>query len=98
MRMVQRPPVLDATRARALAADALVWLAGRPDDLGLFMAEAGLSPEDVRRGAGQDEFLAGLMDFILGREDLVLALADALAIAPDQPLRARAHLPGWSAP
>ena len=39
--------------------------------------------------------LAGVLDYILGDESLVLEFAEYAGIAPDAPARARSALPGY---
>jgi hypothetical protein len=84
--------------AAAIAADALLWLLGRPEDLDAFMAASGLSPGDLRAGAGDPEFLGFVLDFLLADEALLRAFAAETELPPDAPRRARLALPGGDAP
>jgi hypothetical protein len=84
--------------AEALARDALLWLAGRPEALGRFLAETGAGPQDLRAGARDPGFLGFVLDFLLADEALLLAFAADEGIDPAQPARARAALPGGALP
>jgi hypothetical protein len=80
--------------AETLALKALAWLAADPERLGLFLAETGLGPAELKERAGDRALLGGVLDHILGREDLLLRFAEESEIEPALPGRARAFLPG----
>ncbi|MGF1501916.1 MAG: DUF3572 domain-containing protein [Paracoccaceae bacterium] len=88
----------DRAGAEALARDMLLWLAGRPEDFGRFLAATGAGPSDIRRAAADPEMLGFVLDFLLSDEALLSDACNALAIPPDRPLRARTRLPGGDAP
>ena len=75
----------------------LVFVASDPDQLGRFMALSGLSPQDLRANLQDPVFQAGVLDFALSDESLLLAFAANEGIDPHAVLRARARLPGFSA-
>ncbi len=81
-------------QAETLALQALAWLASDADRLGDFMALSGLGPDDLRTGAGDPQFLAGVMDYLLGDEAALTAFADWAGIPPHIPATARRALPG----
>lgn len=83
--------------AEALALQALTWLAADEGLIGDFMATTGASPEDVARNAARPEFLASVLDFLLLEDRWIIAFCDAQGLAYDQPLQARAVLPGGEA-
>jgi hypothetical protein len=85
-------------QAALIATDALIWLAGRPEDLGAFLAAAGAGPADLRARAGDPEFLGFLLDFMLQEDARVLAFASNAGLPPETLARARATLPGGYAP
>jgi hypothetical protein len=85
-------------RATAVAQEALIWLAGRPDALEGFLAASGATTEDLRAGADDPEFLGFVLDHLLQFEELVVAFARDAGVAPDLPARARATLPGGYVP
>lgn len=84
--------------ARAIAQDALVWLAGRPEDLARFLDASGQDPAALRQAAKDPVFLGFLLEFILGSDALVLDFAAGHDLAPDAVARARGALPGGDAP
>tara|TARA_R110000751_G_scaffold47022_4_gene105437 strand:- start:8 stop:286 length:279 start_codon:yes stop_codon:yes gene_type:complete len=84
--------------AEQLALAALGFLAGRPEELTVFMAAAGLSPEELRSRAAEPEFLGFVLDFLLQDETLLIDFCQERALPFDRPMRARAALPGGDAP
>ena len=83
--------------AEALALQALTWLAAEEGLIGDFMAATGVAPEDLARTAAQPEFLASVLDFLLLEDRWIMAFCDAQGLAYDQPMQARAALPGGAA-
>jgi hypothetical protein len=81
-------------QAETLALQALAWLASDPDRLGGFMALTGLGPTDLRASAADPQFLAGVLDHLLGDETALTAFADWAGIEPTAPAIARRALPG----
>lgn len=84
-------------RAEEIAADALVWLCGQEDLLPVFLTATGASTDDLRAGlgAGADPALGGAaLDFILMRDETVIAASGALGLALDQLAIAQAVLAG----
>ena len=85
-------------QARAIGQDALIWLASQPETLEPFLAASGAAPESLRAQATDPEFLGALIDFLLGAEASVIALAEAVGRRPEalaaDLARARATLTG----
>jgi hypothetical protein len=81
-----------------VALDALIWLAGMPEDLAAFLAAGGLAPADLRGRADDAEFLGCLLDFLLEGDARLLAFAAASGVPPETVVRARAALPGGYVP
>jgi hypothetical protein len=84
--------------ATALAQEALIWLAGRPEALEAFLAASGASPADLRAGAGDPVFLGFVLDFLLQSDAYVLDFAETAGVRPETVAGARAALPGGYAP
>ncbi len=80
--------------ALSLARDALVFLVQDQDRAGRFLAVTGMGPADIRARVDDPTFLAGVLDFLLGDERLVIEFTDAQDVAPEAPARARRLLPG----
>ena len=84
--------------AEEVARDALIWLAGRPEALGRFLAASGAGPADLRAGVGDPALLGAVLDFLLADEALLRVFAAELGLDPGLPARARAALPGGDLP
>jgi hypothetical protein len=84
--------------AEDVAVAALGWMAGEPEVMGAFLSASGLSTDDLRAGVADPGFLAGLLDFVLQRDDWVLAVAALAHVAPGDVAVARAALPGGDLP
>lgn len=89
---------MNKTQAQSLASEALLWLAGQPEELEHFMAATGIGPSDIRSRASDPEFLGFVLDFLLGSEDLVRGFSLGANLPPDRVLRARSVLPGGEVP
>lgn len=83
--------------AETLSLRALAYIAGREDALERLLAVTGLGLADVKQRAGDPEFLAGVLDYLLGEEALLLQFCEAEEIDPSWPARARAALPNGRA-
>lgn len=78
-------------QAEMTAISALAFLAGRPEDLGRFLALSGIDPTALRRIAGEPEFLAGVLDFLIGDDALLVAFAADAGIPPERVAATRRH-------
>ncbi len=83
--------------AETVAAKALAWIAGQDDLLGVFLGATGASADDARSRAGDPEFLASVLDFLLMDDAWVVGFCDATETPYDTPMKARAFLPGGEA-
>ena len=84
----------DAERAQTIALKALGYLAGDEQALNQFLEATGMAVRDLTTGAGDIGFLAGILDYFLQDQALLLAFAGASELAPETIVRARQHLPG----
>lgn len=84
--------------AQALALRALGYLAGEEGLLQGFLGQSGLDLATLRARAAEPELLGAVLDFILGDDSMVLALAAHLHCRPEEVLTARAALPGGDVP
>ncbi|HZY67408.1 MAG TPA: DUF3572 family protein [Devosia sp.] len=66
-----------------LAGLCLDYLAQNPDKLAEFMSIAGLSPDGLRQAVGSRSFALGLLDYVVGNEDVLLAVSQSAAIRPE---------------
>lgn len=85
---------LSASAAEAIAAKALLFLSCEPDRLERFMALSGMDVETLMQYAQDRATLAGVLDYILSDEALVLGLAEFAGIAPQAPAAALRLLGG----
>jgi hypothetical protein len=83
--------------AEIVAIQALSFIAGEPERLGLFLAESGLGPETLRSAATEPPFLASVLDFVLRDDATVKAFASASQLHPTNIAAARQVLgdPTW---
>ena len=68
--------------AEIVAIQALSFVAGDPERLGLFLAESGIGPETLRSAAADPHFLASVLDFVLRDDATVRAFAAASELDP----------------
>ena len=68
--------------AEIVAVQALSFIAGDPERLGLFLAESGLGPETLRTAAADPHFLASVLDFVLRDDATVKAFASVSQLHP----------------
>ncbi|MBV8925467.1 MAG: DUF3572 domain-containing protein [Bradyrhizobium sp.] len=83
--------------AEFVAIQALNFIAGEPERLGLFLAETGIGPETLRKSAADPHFLASVLDFVLRDDATVKAFAKASELHPTHIAGAREALgdPRW---
>ena len=91
---VSRRSAVTAEVAESLAIQALAFLAGEPESLGRFLANTGVGPEEIRSTAHEPHFLAGVLDYLLSDEPLLVAFAAQVSIDPADVARASAVLGG----
>jgi hypothetical protein len=68
--------------AEIVAVQALSFIAGDPERLGLFLAESGIGPETLRRAATEPRFLSSVLDFVMRDDATVKAFAAASQLHP----------------
>ena len=68
--------------AQLLAAKGLIFIANDQEMLGRFVSLTGLAPNDIRVAAGEPEFLAGVLSFLMDHEAVLLAFAASVGISP----------------
>ncbi len=85
---------MDRQSAQIVAQKALVYIVSDSKVLGALQAGTGVDGTDMREGAENPEFLAGLLDFLLENEELLLSFCQIEGFAPETPQQARAALPG----
>jgi hypothetical protein len=68
--------------AEIVAVQALSFIAGDPERLGLFLAESGIGPESLRAAATDPHFLANVLDFVMRDDATVKAFASVSQLHP----------------
>ena len=83
--------------AEIVAVQALSFIAGDPERLGLFLAESGIGPETLRTSAADPNFLASVLDFVLRDDATVKAFANVSQLHPTNIAAAHQALndPDW---
>lgn len=96
--LVTKPPQMSfsADAAETLALNALGWLLTRDDLLPVFLGATGASEADLRVRAADPEFLGSVLDFLLMDDAWIVGFCDSRGIGYEQPMMARAALPGGS--
>jgi hypothetical protein len=83
--------------AEIVAIQALSFIAGDPERLGLFLAETGIGPETLRTAAADPRFLSSVLDFVMRDDATVKAFADVSELHPTNIAAAQQALndPKW---
>jgi hypothetical protein len=83
--------------AEIVAIQALSFVAGDPERLGLFLAETGIGPETLRTAAADPRFLSSVLDFVMRDDATVKAFADVSELHPTNIAAAQQALndPKW---
>jgi len=68
--------------AEIVAIQALSFIAGEPERLGLFLAETGIGPETLRQSAADPQFLVSVLGFIMRDDATVKAFATSVDLDP----------------
>jgi len=85
-------------QAELIAIQALGWLSGQDDLMMTFLGSTGSGLDDVRERAGDAEFLASVMDFIMMDDDWIKMFCDDHSLPYDALQHIRMALPGGSLP
>jgi hypothetical protein len=88
---------LTRNAAETVALKALGWLVANEDLLPVFLGATGASEADMRRAAGDPEFLGSVLDFIMMDDAWVIAFCDAHTLPYERLAEARQALPGGEA-
>lgn len=81
--MFRKPPDLTLETAEGIAAQGLAFLAGEPARLARFLTETGLTPGQIREQVESPEFLAAVLEHLVGDESLLLVFAASTSVAPE---------------
>jgi len=78
----ERSSRLDHDGAERLAIAALSFLSSDLDRLGRFLSTAGIGPETLRAAAEEPGFLAGVLEYLMNDEGLLVAFAEETRTRP----------------
>ena len=78
--------------AEIVAIQALSFVAGEPERLGLFLSESGIGPETLRLAASDPQFLVSVLDFVMRDDETVQAFCAASELHPTNIAAARQAL------
>lgn len=73
---------LAAEVAEAVAIQALGFIAQDEERLGRFLAMTGMGPGEIREAARERHFLVGVLDYVRGDENLLVAFAGHAGVDP----------------
>ncbi|NBN77402.1 DUF3572 family protein [Microvirga tunisiensis] len=90
----QRPKTITFEKAEEIATDVLLHLTRDPELVGRFLAVSGIGPESIRSAAAEPGFLAGVLEFLMGDEPLLLAYCENSGLRPTLIAAARFALVG----
>ena len=85
---------MNIEESEILALKALTYVAADEKKMGWLLAETGLDPRNLSQSADNSEILAGVLDFLLAHEDILLDFCSSEKLDPTSPARARRFLPG----
>ncbi|ASP32417.1 DUF3572 domain-containing protein [Labrenzia sp. VG12] len=85
---------LSVEEAQGIATEALLQLSREPEQIGRFLAFSGIGPEMIRDAAGEPGFLAGVLEFYMADEALLLTFCENAGIRPTMIAAARFALAG----
>jgi hypothetical protein len=90
--MLKKRPQHPGQVAEIVAIQALSFVAGEPERLGLFLSESGIGPETLRSAAKDPQFLVSVLDFVLRDDETVQAFAASSQLHPTTIAAARQAL------
>jgi hypothetical protein len=91
---MKKPGTATQETAELLAIQALAFIAEEPERLNGFLSVTGIEFGAIRDSAREPGFLAGVLEHMLGDENLLIAFADSAGIDPAEIARARQALGG----
>jgi Protein of unknown function (DUF3572) len=85
---------MNQEQSEILGLQALTYIAGDEKTLSWLISETGVSPADLGTVKDPNELLAGVLDFMLAHEEILIDFCEQQNIPPTGPARARQFLPG----
>ena len=75
------------SEAHTLALQAVQFILSNEQLAGGFIAATGATPDDLKSLITKDDFLSGVLDYLMGREDVLLAFCENIDLDPDHAVR-----------
>ncbi|MEP0235171.1 MULTISPECIES: DUF3572 domain-containing protein [Stappiaceae] len=88
------PSSMTFDKAQEIATEALLHLTREPEQVGRFLAVSGIGPELIREAAEEPGFLAGVLEFYMMDEALLLSYCENSGVRPTMIAAARFALAG----
>ncbi|WP_417694568.1 DUF3572 domain-containing protein [Roseibium sp.] len=85
---------INVDEAQEIATNALIHISQDPDLVGRFLAVSGIGPESIRHAAEEPGFLAGVLEFLMGDEALLLTFCENHGVRPTMIAASRFALVG----
>jgi len=85
---------MNREHAITIALKILQFLVSDENRVQALLMTTGLSPEDLRRGASDPAFLAGIVDYLLTDDRMIIAFAAEEGLKPENIVSVRRSLPG----
>jgi len=85
-------------QAEVIGLQALAWLMENDELRPVFLGASGASLEDLKTRAGDSDFLASVLDFILMDDAHVTKFCDGAGLPYETPMLALHSLPGQALP
>ena len=82
----------DKDRAITVALEVITFLMADDETAGQFLGATGLDPEDLRGNLQDTDFLEGVLDYLLSREDLLISFCEQNGLEPTLPMRLKMAL------
>ena len=89
---------MNVEQAETIALQAVAFLCSDENALRGFLAQSGMIEGDLKLALTEPEFLAGVLDYVLGHEPTLTAFCDETNIPYELPAMARRALPGGVVP
>ncbi|MBE7636869.1 DUF3572 family protein [Sneathiella sp. P13V-1] len=86
---------MDKDFAETIGFQAVSYVLKDEKRLDHLMRETGLGMQDFKNLEQNPETLAGVLDFLLSYEDLLMDFCEQFDLSPEIPIKVRRHFPGF---
>ena len=85
-------------QAEQSAIEVLTWMTSDPEMIGQFLGWSGADVDALKQIAGSPQLISAILDFVMLRDDWVIAASAHLNIKPEKFVELRRALPGGQDP